>query len=576
MGVRGSVACAVLAVVGLWLDTTCMGEPAHARTDGELAVARDQAEPLPFRVIYDAEAPVHRIMIPSATLAELTGNTGESSGAVSGSSLRSIVAAIALSASLALGLLWFRRNHASKVALVLAALVAMAGAGGLLVDGLALADMPPPQVFPRPPRLVGPRATLPAAAGSLGGQVRLEVGGNDEEAVVLAIGQSGLPHPAPRTAALFHSQPRLATATDWYEPLIVSPLARDVFRGLGDPFPAAGIRLEKDVSLEQLRQWLQDTLRVPVRVDNRALEDAGFDIDSRIAVETAWPGTLGGWLHQELDQHDLSPSIAHETLIITTKEEAEENLLAFIYPVPLSESTTTPNVQALIDLIQGIIAPDTWDVVGGPGAIRLVGETGQMVIRQHPEVHREIVRMMQGIDAFGIPDASGQKTTNLQTLVHPVGDVAMAEEIAAKLVELCNASLGPKRDPDATVTLMGGRLMVTSASRPFHVCAAGMIRAIDGSEGSHEPHDGAVGGIEGNPFCWVAREVYGPGNPRWMVVRRWMLDDAPEELRGWYLAHGEAWARWLKNRQVAKALVRSVFDIVVPEQGAIVPAPRGR
>ncbi|MFM9059747.1 MAG: hypothetical protein ACKOSQ_11605, partial [Planctomycetaceae bacterium] len=63
--------------------------------------------------------------------------------------------------------------------------------------------------------------------------------------------------------------------------------------------------------------------------------------------------------------------------------------------------------------------------------------------------------------------------------------------------------------------------------------------------------------------CWVAREVYGAADPRWLVFRSWLLADAPAWLRDAYIAHGETFAAWLHDRPAAKAAVRSLMDRVV-------------
>jgi hypothetical protein len=69
---------------------------------------------------------------------------------------------------------------------------------------------------------------------------------------------------------------------------------------------------------------------------------------------------------------------------------------------------------------------------------------------------------------------------------------------------------------------------------------------------------GAGGG--GNPFCWVAREVYGVHDPRWLEFRGWMTFQAPEWLRTTYADNGEALAGWLHDRPVAKAALRLAMD----------------
>ncbi len=60
--------------------------------------------------------------------------------------------------------------------------------------------------------------------------------------------------------------------------------------------------------------------------------------------------------------------------------------------------------------------------------------------------------------------------------------------------------------------------------------------------------------------CWVAREVYGETNPRWMLFRAWMLDDSPSWFRNAYLKHGPRVAIWLKGRNVIKGLLRRWMD----------------
>jgi len=61
-------------------------------------------------------------------------------------------------------------------------------------------------------------------------------------------------------------------------------------------------------------------------------------------------------------------------------------------------------------------------------------------------------------------------------------------------------------------------------------------------------------------FCWVAREVYGEDNPKWLMFRHWTLNHAPESFRNWYLNNGEAFAEWLKANAWAKPAIRAFMD----------------
>jgi hypothetical protein len=71
------------------------------------------------------------------------------------------------------------------------------------------------------------------------------------------------------------------------------------------------------------------------------------------------------------------------------------------------------------------------------------------------------------------------------------------------------------------------------------------------------------GGLGWAPFCWVAREVYGIDNPKWLIFKRWMLDEAPQWFRSLYLAHGERFALWIANKPLLKRVIRAGMDLVV-------------
>ena len=63
--------------------------------------------------------------------------------------------------------------------------------------------------------------------------------------------------------------------------------------------------------------------------------------------------------------------------------------------------------------------------------------------------------------------------------------------------------------------------------------------------------------------CWVAREVYGIDNPRWLAFRDWILTDAPAFVRQAYATHGERWARWLATKPRIKMAVRRLMNSIL-------------
>ena len=61
-------------------------------------------------------------------------------------------------------------------------------------------------------------------------------------------------------------------------------------------------------------------------------------------------------------------------------------------------------------------------------------------------------------------------------------------------------------------------------------------------------------------LCWVAREVYGENNPRWLLFRHWLTTRAPKWFFNLYAKHGVAAAAWLKRHPMFKPVVRRFMD----------------
>jgi hypothetical protein len=64
-------------------------------------------------------------------------------------------------------------------------------------------------------------------------------------------------------------------------------------------------------------------------------------------------------------------------------------------------------------------------------------------------------------------------------------------------------------------------------------------------------------------ICWVAREVYGKDNPKWLMFREWMLVESPEWLFDLYMKHGEEFANYISDKPVLKWAVRKAMDFAI-------------
>jgi hypothetical protein len=91
-----------------------------------------------------------------------------------------------------------------------------------------------------------------------------------------------------------------------------------------------------------------------------------------------------------------------------------------------------------------------------------------------------------------------------------------------------------------------------------------------GGGGMQNAGMGIGGPMGGAGFCWVAREVYGVHDPRWLAFRQWMIWRAPEWMQDLYREHGPAAAAWLRDRPAAKAALRLAMD-----QLAVAPVAAG-
>ena len=61
-------------------------------------------------------------------------------------------------------------------------------------------------------------------------------------------------------------------------------------------------------------------------------------------------------------------------------------------------------------------------------------------------------------------------------------------------------------------------------------------------------------------ICWVAREVYGADDPKWLQFREYLLSKAPAWLLKGYIKHGEKFAEVVKRNSWIKAILRPLMD----------------
>jgi hypothetical protein len=231
-----------------------------------------------------------------------------------------------------------------------------------------------------------------------------------------------------------------------------------------------------------------EILEVPVVLDMTALENAGIDPETPITIMSQGT-TARAVLRRILGDRDLTWHIHDEALVITTRERAGENLETRLYPLPWGSVTQVAiDFQSLIDVVHKTVAPQTWDVAGGPGAIQPFGDgTGAVLaVAQTADVHDEIEGLLRGLHELGLAEFGGSHDTPAAKAptvrVYHVTEEAVRRDLAAKLVELCNTSLPHGADAAAKVTVVGECLAVQSLTPEFHAMAGQLIRSVAGEE----------------------------------------------------------------------------------------------
>jgi len=71
-----------------------------------------------------------------------------------------------------------------------------------------------------------------------------------------------------------------------------------------------------------------------------------------------------------------------------------------------------------------------------------------------------------------------------------------------------------------------------------------------------------IGGFAGM-LCWVAREVYGATNPRWIYMRDYVMNEAPIEFQLFYAQYGPHIALEIAANPEAKQHLRGLMDQVL-------------
>jgi len=162
------------------------------------------------------------------------------------------------------------------------------------------------------------------------------------------------------------------------------------------------------------------TIGIPTAIDERALDDVGLGTDTPVNFHQYAIRTRDG-LNLLTHGLDLTWGLYHGRLVITTPEGAEDELITKVYDVRnLVDLVPAPywsggmgggrtitvyqyNFDSLIELITSTIEPDSWDEVGGAGAIRVcyTRRMRTLVVAQTYQAHQQIQALLSELAEHG-------------------------------------------------------------------------------------------------------------------------------------------------------------------------------
>lgn len=191
-----------------------------------------------------------------------------------------------------------------------------------------------------------------------------------------------------------------------------------------------------------------------------------------------------------------------------------------------------------------------------------VGDTStiaaQALNRQNALAQRAQMAQAAGAQAFGYNRALAGDVANI-LIGRPSTAYAMGSQAFGQGAGLAQQPTGPQLfDPNAGVNLaLQNQANLGNYQSAIFGAKAGREGAIIGGLASGL---GAIGGGMIAKGCWVAREVYGEDNPKWKVFRQWLTTKGPSWLFNLYMKHGEAFARFIKNKPAIKWVIRKLMD----------------
>jgi hypothetical protein len=168
-------------------------------------------------------------------------------------------------------------------------------------------------------------------------------------------------------------------------------------RALAAPLHSTGAEFTEQPLKEVLMQF-QEEYNFPIQLNVGALEEAAIGSDSPVTV-SLHNISLKSALKLLLEPLQLTYVIRDEVLVVTTKDDADKQLVTCVYNVQgLIDQSDPQSIKSLIEAIERCVATDTWVDYNDKNVADLVSiKPGLLVVSQTPAVQDEVRGLLMKI-----------------------------------------------------------------------------------------------------------------------------------------------------------------------------------
>ena len=185
-----------------------------------------------------------------------------------------------------------------------------------------------------------------------------------------------------------------------------SPVAAEGYWNVSEPTVRTRAALEKKIACSFAETSLREVVAdfagkagVPIEIDMRAVEDAGIDLNTPVSFK-AGPLPLATLLDRILGPIDLTYVIAADSLVVTTRERAEQRFSTAVYPVGrlIGATPRGRSLERLAALLEKSVMPESWASASGSASIQPIdGDVPCLVIRQTTAGHRAVDAFLRSL-----------------------------------------------------------------------------------------------------------------------------------------------------------------------------------